>query len=87
MLQPIPIPDLILEDWSMDFIEGLPLVGGVNVIIVVVDRLSKYSYFVTLKHPFFAKQVAGVFIDRVVRKHGIPKSIISDRDKVFLSNF
>ena len=43
VLQPIPIPDLILEDWSMDFIEGLPLAGGVNVIMAVVDRLSKYS--------------------------------------------
>jgi len=87
VLQPIPIPDRILEDWTMDFIEGLPLAGGVNVIMVVVDRLSKYSYFISLRHPFSAKQVASIFIDRIVSKHGIPKSIITDRDKIFLSNF
>ncbi|KAL0560863.1 hypothetical protein IC582_001277 [Cucumis melo] len=87
VLQPLPIPDRILEDWTMDFIEGLPKAGSMNVIMVVVDRLSKYAYFVTMKHPFSAKQVAIEFIDKIVRRHGIPKSIISDRDKIFLSNF
>ena len=87
VLQPIPIPERILEDWSMDFIEGLPKAGGMNVIMVIVDRLSKYSYFITMRHPFNARQVAEVFIDRVVSRHGIPKSIISDRDKIFISNF
>ena len=71
----------------MDFIEGLPLPGGANVIMVVVDRLSKYAYFITLKHLFSTKQVAKVFIDRVIGKHGISKLIISYRDKIFLSNF
>ena len=87
VLQPIPIPDKILEDWTMDFIEGLPIAGGYNVIMVVVDRLSKYSYFLPLKHPYTAKQVASIFLEKVVSKHGIPKSIITDRDKIFLSNF
>ncbi|TYK16028.1 uncharacterized protein E5676_scaffold32G00230 [Cucumis melo var. makuwa] len=87
VLQPLPIPDRILEDWTMDFIEGLPKARGMNVIMVVVDRLSKYAYFVTMKRPFSAKQVAIEFIDKIVRRHGIPKSIISDRDKIFLSNF
>ena len=71
----------------MDFIEGLPIAGGYNVIMVVVDRLSKYSYFLPLKHPYTAKQVASIFLEKVVSKHGIPKSIITDRDKIFLSNF
>ena len=70
----------------MDFIEGLPLAGGMNVIMVVVDRLSKYSYFISMRHPFSAKH-AVIFIDGDVRKHGIPKSIITDGDKIFLSNF
>ena len=55
VLQPIPTPDAILEEWSMDFIEGLPKAGGMNVIMVAVDRLSKYAYFITMKHHFTTK--------------------------------
>ncbi|TYK17994.1 Transposon Ty3-G Gag-Pol polyprotein [Cucumis melo var. makuwa] len=81
------VNERILEDWTMDFIKGLHKAGGVNVIMVVVDRLSKYAYFITLKHPFSAKQVAAVFIDKIIRRHDIPNSVITDRDKIFLSNF
>ncbi|KAA0038204.1 putative integrase [Cucumis melo var. makuwa] len=89
LIQPIPLSKLILEDWSMDFVEGLLMAENVNVNVImgVVDRLSKYAYFVTLKHPFSANQVAEAFIDKVVRKHGVPKSIINDQDNIFLSNF
>ncbi|KAA8546750.1 hypothetical protein F0562_003179 [Nyssa sinensis] len=87
LLQPLPIPTQSWIDVSMDFIEGLPMANGHSVIMVVVDRLTKYAHFVPMKHPFSAASVARAFVANVVRLHGVPASIVSDRDKVFTSHF
>jgi hypothetical protein len=87
LLCPLPIPHSSWQDVFMDFIEGLPVSKGFSVIMVVVDRFTKYEHFVPLKHPFTTVTVAHVFLNNVVKLHVLPKTIVSDRDKVFTSIF
>ena len=70
----------------MDFIEGLPKVHGKSVIMMVVDRFSKYAHFIALSHPYTVASVARAFFEGIVRLHGVPNSIVSDHDPVFTSN-
>lgn len=85
LLQPLPIPSQVWDDVSMDFITGLPQSRGFTEIMVVVDRLSKYAHFAPLPTRFDAWRVANVFIDIVVKHHGFPSTLVSDRDSVFLN--
>jgi len=86
LLQPLPIPTNVWADISIDFISGLSKAKGLDIIFVVVDRMTKYAHFFALSHPFTAKVVATLFIKVVVRLHGFPSSIVSDRDN-FMSVF
>jgi hypothetical protein len=70
----------------MDFIEGIPKFNGKSVILTVVDIFSKYSHFIPLGHPYIAASVARAFFNDIVRLHGFPASIVSDRDPVFTSH-
>ncbi|KAK4388623.1 Retrovirus-related Pol polyprotein from transposon [Sesamum angolense] len=85
LLQPLPIPDQAWSCISMDFVEGLPPSEGKDSILVIVDRLTKYSHFLPLKHPYTASSIAKTFFDNIYKLHGLPVSIVTDRDRVFTS--
>jgi hypothetical protein len=71
----------------MDFIKGLPKFKQFSVILVVVDRYTKYAHFIPFKHPFNTTKVAQLFMNNIVKLYGIPKSIVTDRDKIFTCSF
>jgi len=87
LLQPLSLPTQPWQNTSMDFITQLPRSEGYTAIYVVVDRFSKFAHFMPLKPGFTAKIVAQEFISAVVKLHGFPISIVSDRDPLFLSKF
>jgi hypothetical protein len=87
LLNPLPIPTNVLEDIAMDFITGLPNSCGFTVILFVVNRLTKFGHFFAMKKDYDSRQVADCIVQNIVKLYGMPKSIVSDRDKVFTSKF
>lgn len=87
LLQPIPMPTGVWEDLSMDFVTHLPNSHGFTTVLVVVDRFSKGVHLGTLPTQFTAFKVANLFLEIVCKQHGFPRSIISDRDPIFISSF
>lgn len=75
------------QDVSMDFIEGLLKSLGADMVMVVVDRFTKYSHFLTLTTHYIAKEIAQLYFEHKHKVHGLPRSIITDRDKLFTSIF
>ncbi len=88
LLQPLPIPSEKGESVSMDFITQLPrTTSGYDAILVCVDRLSKQKQFIATHTNVSAPECAALFFREWVRHHGVPASIVSDRDVRFTSNF
>ncbi|KAL5562387.1 hypothetical protein UlMin_032134 [Ulmus minor] len=88
VLQPIEIPEWKWEQISMDFVVGLPKTNnGHDAVWVIVDRLTKSAHFLPIKITYSLEQLADLYVKEIVRLHGVPISIISDRDSRFTSAF
>jgi len=87
LLEPLPIPEQPWESISMNLIMGLPKFEGFNIIIVVVDRFSKYGFFIPAPAKCPAEIEASLFLRHVVKYWGLSKTIVSDRDGRFTGGF
>ena len=88
LAQPLPIPKWKWEHITMDFVVGLPRSrSGYDSIWVVVDRLTKSVHFLPVKKTYPMDRLAQVYVNEIVRLHGTPVSIVSDRDPRFTSYF
>jgi hypothetical protein len=88
LLQPLPIPEWKWEDISMDFINRLPrTLKGNDLIWVIVDRLTKVVHFIPVRTTYGGDKLAKLYIDNILKLHGVPKSIVSDHGAQFVSKF
>jgi hypothetical protein len=71
LLHPLPVPTVVWADIGLDFVEALPRFRGKSVILMVVDRFSKYCHFIPLAHPYSAESMARAFFTEIVRLHGV----------------
>ena len=88
MLQPLEIPEWKWDGISMDFVMGLPRTqAGFDAIWVIVDRLTKSAHFLPIRANYPLDKLAQLYIHEIVRLHGVPATIVSDRDPRFTSRF
>jgi hypothetical protein len=88
ILQPLPIPSWKWEDISMDFIVGSPNISlRHDSIWVIIYRLPKTAHFLLVHNTYNAKKYAEIYLDQIIRLHGVPKMIISDRGAQFIARF
>lgn len=88
LMQPLSIPEWKWDSISMEFVSGLPRTAkNCEAIWVVVDRLTKYAHFIPIRMDYPMEKLAELYIENIVSLHGIPSSIVSDRDPRFTSKF
>ena len=88
LLNPLPIPQWKWDNITMDFVSGLPLTQQKHDYVwVIVDKLTKSAHFIPVRIDYSMDRLAELYVDEIVRLHGVPLSIVSDRDSRFTSRF
>ena len=88
LLQSLEIPEWKWEYITMDFVSGLPRTQkGHDAVWVIVDRLTKSAHFLPINMRYSLEKLAQLYMDEIVRLHGIPVNFVSDRDPRFVSHF
>lgn len=88
MMQPLSIPEWEWHNISMDFVTSfLKTVKGCNLVLVVVDVLTKLAHFILIKINHTLQKLTEVYIEKIISLHDIPPSIISDRGLMFTLRF
>ena len=88
LLQPLPILGWKWEEINTDFIIGLPMMPqGQDSIWVIVDRLTKPAHFIPVHTTYHMGKYAEMYVSQIVRLHGVPRTIISDRAPQFIARF
>jgi hypothetical protein len=85
LLQPLPVPEVAWESIAMDFVTELPECGGCDAVWTVTDRLTKQVHMIPVRKKVGSMELADLFAREVYRLHGMPSSIVSDRDGRFLN--
>ena len=87
-LQPLPILARPWQSIGMDFLGPLPVsTDGYDMILIIVDRLTKMAHFIPTTSNVTTKQTAELFLQHIFRYHGLPENIVSDRDPKFTARF
>lgn len=85
LVQPLPISQQVWEDTSMDFVAGLSKSQSWDTIFMAVDCLTTYTHFIPFRHPYIAKEVAKTFVKEIVKLLCFLRTIISDRNRIFIT--
>ena len=87
-IQPLPIPVWKWDNITMDFVIGFPRTRRQHdAIWVIVDRLTKSAHFLLVSNDDLLDKLAQLYVDEIVRLHGVPISVVSDRDPRLTSRF
>jgi transposase InsO family protein len=86
LLKPLPIPQRPWSDIAMDF-AVLPPSNGFNLVWVVICRLTRQVHYIAAKDTITAAELAQLFLDNIVKLHGLPQTIVSDRGTLFTSHY